>query len=126
MLQMCCFWDSSKIYTCLVIRERYYQSWGFNIVVLSFINLNRPLGIMQNKSNYVLLLKGRRNLLLCYGLYTIVLISCYGRRGSVANHTLEYLHVFVIHIPQYLETCLSDLGVSHVRRSVPSIRNLTL
>ena len=29
-------------------------------------------------------------------------------------------------IPQYLETCLSGLGVSHVRRSVPSIRNLTL
>ena len=58
---------------------------------------------MQNKSNYVLLLKGRRNLLLCYGLYTIILISCYGRRGSVANHTLEYLHVFVINIQQYLE-----------------------
>ena len=58
---------------------------------------------MQNKSNYVLLLKGRRNLLLCYGLYTIILISCYGRRGSVANHTLEYLHVFVINISHYLE-----------------------
>ena len=81
---------------------------------------------MQNKSNYVLLLKGRRNLLLCYGLYTIILISCYGRRGSVANHTLEYLHVLVINIPHYLEIATRLIYIKATLIYINGLTNDTL
>lgn len=52
----------THIHACYQLRD--LTALGFNIVVLSFINLNRPLGIMQNKSNYMLVLKGETATLL--------------------------------------------------------------